>query len=141
MAAIADIVIADGEATPVNHTFKPIYVRNEDGAQVAFYRESMTGVPVDAQPTLKLTQKKLPKGGVYRLSARVEVPVMESVSGQNSAGYTAAPKVAYTVTAEAVIYSPERSTAQQRKNDRALLWNLLANSACISLLDDVISPT
>lgn len=151
MSAIANITAYDGEATPVAHTLKPIFVRREDdGSQVALYRETVSGVPLEAQPTLRLTQKALPSG-VHRFSARVEIPVMESVSGQNSAGYTAAPKVAYTVTGEAVVYSPVRATPQQRKNARHLLINLLAGLTTSSgpyssgptaeLVDDGVSPT
>lgn len=140
MGAIATIAINDGENPPVSHSFLPVYVRNEDGAQVAFYRESLADVPLDAQPTLKLTQKRMPSG-VYRFSGRIEIPVMESVSGQNSAGYTAAPKVAYKVTAEIVVYSPERSTPQQRRNSRYLIWNLLTQAPMTDMIETGVSPT
>lgn len=151
MADIANLVAYDGEATPVAHTLKPIYVRREDdGSQVALYRETVAGVPLEAQPSVRLTQRVLPSG-VHRFSVRFETPVMESVSGQNSAGYTAAPKVAYTVTGEAVIYSPARATPQQRKNLRHLLLNALAGSVVTGgpystgpvadLFDDGVSPT
>lgn len=151
MSAIANVVVYDGEATQVAHTFKPIYVRNENGAQVAFYREAIAGVPLDAQPTLTLSQKPLPSG-VTRLSARIAIPVMESVSGQNSAGYTAAPKVAYVTTGEVVLYAPSRSTPQQRRNLRYMLNYILFgytsaggvtfNSGPVTeLFEDVVSPT
>lgn len=150
MGAIANITAYDGEATPVQHLFKPIYVRNENGKQVAFYRESITGVPLDAQPTLRLIQETL-KSGVTKLVTRVSIPVMESVNGQNSAGYTAAPMVAYTVEGDLTVFSPARATAQQRKNIRYLMVALLAavttaqgafaSGPVGDLVDDAISPT
>lgn len=152
MSAIANVVAFDGEAVPVSHTFKPVFVRNENGKQVATYRESVNGVPLEAQPLLTLTQETL-KSGVSKLTARLSMGVMESVSGQNAAGYTAPPKVAYTVQGECVIFAPGRSTPQQRKTLRYLLTNVLTgnvNTVASSswntgpvpeLIDDVVSPT
>lgn len=154
MASIADITVYDGESTPVAHVFKAIHTRmDKNGAQEALYRESLPGVPLEAQPTLKLTNALLPSG-VRRLAARVEVPVMESVSGQNAAGYTAAPKVAFVETAEYVDYVHPRSTASGRRNIRYMFQNFFRNLNVASggahaytggpvneLLDDVISPT
>lgn len=151
MSAIADIVVYDGEATPVSHTFKAVHVRmTKDNVQEAFYRESISGIPLEAQPTLRLTSALLPSG-IRRLACRIEIPVMESVAGNNAAGYTAAPKVAYTVTAEYVTYTPSRATSMQRRNLRHMVQNLFRNIQTTSgpytggpvneLMDEVISPT
>lgn len=150
MSSIADLIAFDGESTPVGHTFKPIYVRNEDGKQVGLYREATVGVPLEAQSTVQLSQENL-KSGVHKFVMRITLPVMESVSGQNSAGYTAPPKVAYTVTGEVVMFAPPRSTPQQRRNLRHLLINALygsvvaaavnTNGPSADLFDNGISPT
>lgn len=150
MAGIADLVAYDGEAAPLAHTFKPIFVRNENGKQVALYREAVSGVPLEAQPTYQLSQEVL-KSGVHKFVARVTLPVMESVSGNNAAGYTAPPKVAYTVTGEFTLFAPIRSTPLQRRNIRHLAFNVLygsvaANGPNVSgpaadLFDNGISPT
>lgn len=151
MGAIANLVAYDGEATPLAHTFTPVFVRNENGKQVALYRESVSGVPYDASPTVTLSQERLAKSKLTKLTARVAIPVMESVSGQNASGYTAPPAVAYTVTGEFVMFVPGRSTTTQRKNMRYLMLNLLHGTAgptttsvtgpIPELIDSVVSPT
>lgn len=154
MASIADITVYDGESTPVAHVFKAIHTRmDKNGVQEAFYRESIAGLPLDAQPTLKLSNALLPSG-VRRMAVRIEVPVMESVNGQNSAGYTAAPKVAFVETAEYVSYAHPRSTAQGRRNLRYMVQNFFRNLSVASgpalaytggpvneLIDEAINPT
>lgn len=150
MSSIADVVAYDGESTPLAHTYKPIYVRNEDGKQVAFYREVISGVPLEALPTLEFSQEKL-KSGITKLAARATLPVMESVNGANAAGYTAPPAVAYRVTMETTLWAPARSTRQERRNVRHLLTRAMlgvitsagpyTSGPGSELFDDAISPT
>jgi hypothetical protein len=52
---------------------------------------------------------------------------MESVSGQNAAGYTAAPKVAFVDRNEWVSYAHPRSTVSSRRLARQLLVNFAGN--------------
>jgi len=49
---------------------------------------------------------------------------MEAVSGQNSSGYTAPPKVAYVDTHEEVGYFHERSVVNGRRLARQLSLNI-----------------
>jgi len=153
MGSIAQVQASDGEDTAVLHTFNPIFVRNEGGKQVAFYRQDVSGVPLEAQPTLTVSQETL-RSGLPKYSVRLVTPVMEAVNGQNAAGYTAPPKVAYSVTSEFVTYGPPRSTKQQRKNSRMMLaaimlgvdtaWSagILDNvGPAVELIDSGVSPT
>lgn len=126
MSQIANITVFDGAATPVTHTLVPIQVTRNGNKVEASWRENLTSVPIYAQITAKI-QMEVMKSGVTRCSARVEVPVMESISGQNAAGYTAAPKVAYVDTMEAVGFFHERSTIAGKRLVRQLLTNLLGN--------------
>lgn len=128
MSAQANIVAFDGATTPVSHTIFPIGVESISGSgeQIAMWREQNTVLPVYAQIRVKTSQKKQ-KNGTYRVATVVEVPVMESVSGQNSSGYTAAPKVAYTNTFQLVGYYHERSTIADRRLIRQLALNIGGN--------------
>lgn len=123
MATIANLVAFDGAATPVSHTFVPVSVTRENGTVSALWREQTASLPVYAQATVLAKSQRLPSG-VYRVSIRVEVPVMEAVTNQNAAGYTAAPKVAYVNTVENVSYFHERSTITERRLARMLIVNL-----------------
>lgn len=127
MAAQANITVYDGAATPVAHTLVGEGIsRLADGSLVAVWKESLAGVPDYAQVRVTATKKKL-KSGVFVVSARVEVPVMESISGQNSSGYTAAPKVAYVDTVELRGYFHERSIVTGRRLVRQIAVNLGGN--------------
>lgn len=127
MSAQANIVAFDGASTPVTHTFTGAgtVVDVNDGF-VADWREIVATVPTYAQLRVKTTQKQL-KSGIWRVSMTVAVPVMEAIAGQNASGYTAAPKVAYTNTMQAVGYFDERATTAERRLARQLLVNMLNN--------------
>lgn len=151
MSAAANIAVYDGASTPVLHTLIPVSsAKSENGEIVADWREGLTSVPDYAQVRLRTTSKKS-KTGVWRVSIQVEVPVMESISGQNSAGYTAAPKVAYTNTVQMVAFFHERSTIAERRLARQILANIgnnyttsvaAATSGVASeLLDSLISAS
>lgn len=123
MTAIANVVAFDGAATPVSHTLLPIDVTRENGVVTANWRENLASVPVYAQ--IRLTQKlERLKSGVYKSEQRTVVPVMETVSGQNAAGYTAAPKVAYENTTILTGLFHERSDSNGRRLVRQLGLNI-----------------
>lgn len=127
MSAQANITVFDGAAAPVTHTFTPAGVA-KDAAEgmVAEWREILAAVPTYAQARIRTSQKQQ-KNGVWRVAITVQVPVMESISGQNAAGYTAAPKVAYVNSASAVGYFHERATTAERRLVKQILANLLNN--------------
>lgn len=126
MSAIANITVFDGQATPVSHTFVAESVSRDKNTVTATYKEAVIGVPDYAQGRITVKRTNL-GSGVKRTSVRVEMPVMESVSGVNAAGYTAAPKVAYVDTMEAVGLFHERSLIAGRRSVRQLVANLLGN--------------
>lgn len=131
MSQQANIVAFDGAATPVAHTFVPIGAASDtkSGELVAQWRESLTTVPDYALIRVKTSKVRNAKSGVYRVATVVEIPVMESVSGQNAAGYTAAPKVAYVNTVQVVGYFHERATIAEKRLARQLAVNIAGSVA------------
>jgi len=151
MSQLANITAFDGAATPVTHTLIGESVtRDPDGSIIASYKESLSGVPDYAQIRCTLKKKRLPTG-VFRVATRVEVPVMESIAGQNSSGYTAPPKVAYVDTTEVVGYYHERSLVTGRRLSRQLAINIAGSIATSvapvttgpvpELIDQLLMPT
>jgi len=126
MSQIANITVFDGAATPVSHTLVAISVTREKDTVEALWRENLASVPVYAQITCTMKLTRL-KSGVYRVESKVEVPVMESISGQNSAGYTAAPKIAYVNTVNTIGLFHERSDANGRRLVRQMAINIDGN--------------
>lgn len=138
MASIANIVAFDGAATPVSHTFLAASVTKTGTDNIATYKEAIATVPDEAQARVTIKHSKL-GSGVMRQSVRVELPVMESISGVNGSGYTAAPKVAYVDTCEVISYASARSTINGRRTARQLALNV-AGSVGTSVLPVVTGP-
>lgn len=129
MAQISAVTVFDGASTPVQHVLTPVSVgRDASGTVTATYREQISTLPAEAQIRMELKQRLL-KSGVIETRTRVVVPVMESISGQNASGYTAAPKVAYEDTEEWVSYAHPRSTIAGRRLAKQLLTNIANNVA------------
>lgn len=127
MGQQSNISVYDGASTPVLHVLVGEGIeRLPDGSLKATWKESLAGVPDYAQIRYSQTKKKLPSG-VWRIAGRVEVPVMEAVSGANLSGYTAPPKVAFIDTYESVEYASERSVIAGRRLARQISLNLQGN--------------
>jgi hypothetical protein len=122
MSQMTSLVIYDGAATPVIHTLIPVSVTKESGKITALLREDLSGVPMNAQVSLTMTLQKLPSG-VFKAEERYVIPTMESIGGQNAAGYTAAPKVAFEDTIVVTGFFHERSTTDSRRRVRQLAVN------------------
>lgn len=131
MSAQANIVAFDGAATPTIHTLSAIGVSKVGDVIEATWREISASLPIIASIRAALRQRLL-KGGVDQESFSVTVPVMESVSGVNSSGYTAAAKVAYENTVVITGYFHERATPAERKLIRQLAVNI-ANGVTTSV--------
>lgn len=128
MAQIANIAVYDGASTPVLHTLLPVSVSKteQDDGIVARWREGIAALPIEAQVRAECRQKVL-RSGVIETRYRVVVPVMESISGQNAAGYTAAPRVAFEDTEEWVSYAHPRSTVTSKRLAKQILTNISNN--------------
>lgn len=153
MSNIANIVVYDGAATPVAHTLVPVEVVKDSktGIITALWREQIAALPTYAQITATARLSKNPKSGVWNVDFRVQVPIMESVSGQNAAGYTAAPKVAYVDTSGFYGHYHERGTIAGRRLSRQIAVNIgnnvVTSVAAAStgvlpeLFDNLVMPT
>lgn len=150
MANIADIIVFDGAAVPVSHTLRAVSVTREKGKVVALWRESLPGVPVYAQIRCQMSLERT-NNGMYKTECRTVVPVMESVTGQNVAGYTAAPKVAYENQTVITGWFHERSDIAGRRLCRQTGINIGGNIATTvtpvatgplpELFDQLLAPT
>jgi hypothetical protein len=126
MSQQANITVFDGAATPVSHTLLQNGVKSDGTTAWAFWKEANSGLPDEAQIRYTQIAEKL-KSGVTKVTGRIEVPVMESISGQNAAGYTAPPKVAYVERLDVVGYYSPRSVETTRRLGEQMLINILNN--------------
>jgi len=127
MSAIADITVYDSAAlgvTPVSHVLKAVGASNKDGLAYAQWRENVANVPEYAQIVAEMWLSRS-KAGTRLPRLRVTIPIQEVVTGSNSAGYSAAPKVAHNVTIECSGFFSPRATTQDRMNAVGILTNIL----------------
>lgn len=141
MGIVANVVVNDGLATPVAHTFVPLgpdsqgvwwYEDQSPTTTVAFKRLSMSLVrPPIAKPQDNPNQR------FNRITVKFYDPVADNVTNSTVSGVLPAPSLAYVSTGEIVIRVPERSTLQNRKDMRAYLANIFANANLIDMVDNL----
>jgi len=142
--AIANIVLADAQATPANHTFVPL---GPDAEGVLWFEDPSTLSPIgngrisielkrpsnNVQPGQSSSQRTLrAKLGLHR-------PVLETL-GNNSLGLTPAPTVAYVPRVFVEFVLPERGNLQDRKDLRKMIYNLMNDTQVVSLVESLIKP-
>lgn len=132
MAQIANLVLADGQATPVNKTF----TAKRADALLAVWKDQTSGIAIGF-PSITMSLKDANQA--THVETRVSLPVLEVVSGSDG-GYTPSPKVAYTMLAKQQFVLPNRSTLQNRKDIRAFARNFLADTAAINAIENLEAP-
>lgn len=135
MAAQANIVINDGQAAPVAHTFT---ARGADPS-LASWAETALGQKI-GWPTITMSLRETAgDAGKCQVEIRIGLPSLEVISGSDG-GYTPSPKVAYTEWFVGSFTLPNRATLADRKNILAFAKNALANAAVTSLVQDLERP-
>lgn len=117
MPAIANIAINDGKTTPVLHTFVP---QTTDGSLGKLINRASAAI-IDGQEQLWI-EYQAPKtpNAAHRYSVKLVRPVVQAVDGVD--------QVVYKSTTNLTFNFSSRSTAAERKDEVALLGNLLANT-------------
>lgn len=141
MAARAPIVVNDGKATPVAHTFKPTNVVDD----VNFYADQSGGIaagfPVIAvslrEPVAMRSNGASTNDRNYRCTVKIDVPVLEVTSASTGTGIQPAPTRAYTCVFRGEFILPERSTLQDRKDLLAYVKNTLAHAVPTAMIQDL----
>jgi len=137
MTAIAAIVINDGVATPVAHTFAPVTATDRNG--VAQWADRSGGIAVGF-PVLtfssRLPSKAAGPNRAYKVTAKVVLPVLDITSPSTGTGVQPAPSVGYSLIGTCEFSLPERSTLAQRKDLLAFVKNYLANAVVTAGVQD-----
>lgn len=141
IAARSNIVINDGQATPVSHTFNPNSGDgNVPGVSIIGYEDRVGGIQVGFPLIQISTRKPLGKIRNHKVTVTVKVPTLETVSNSTVSGIAPAPTVAYDVLAKVEFTMPERSSVAARKDALAYVKNLLAHAVMTSAVQDLESP-
>lgn len=120
MPAMTNLLVKDDAGTPNEFTLQPI-----TDTPSPFWRSNVASVPLEGQVRLTASTEKLKSGG-YKVTAKLEVPTMETLGASGtSAGYVAPPKVAYVTTGIFTMFCDRRSTTADRVNTLRMTVGLL----------------
>lgn len=140
MAQVAQIVLADAQATPVNHTFIPL---GPDANNVWWFEDQVATAPSPLGYNRLSVSLVRPTGmsvgtssqdRLARVKMSIHLPVLETL-GNNSAGIVPAPTVAYIPRLNIEYILPERSTLQNRKDLRKFALGLLADVQVVAAVE------
>lgn len=136
MPAIKNIVINDGLATPVAHTFAPAKTQ----ADYAQLEDRSSGIYIGYNKLVFKLDRPSGNSNVanrnVKLAVRVETPKMETLSNNSAAGIAPAPTVSYRPWVEVNGCFPERSSKQDRKDLRVYLIGVLQSVEGIAAFED-----
>lgn len=134
MTTFANIVLNDGQGTPVAHTFAPVKI---DSKGVSWHADRSGGIPL-GYPTLSLSVKEPTKTSRnFRLFAKIVSPTLEVTSPSTASGIQPAPTLAYNLTANLEFIMHERASLQERKNLNAYAKNFLAHATWTAAVENL----
>ena len=117
MAARGPIIINDGQAAPVAHTFNPNSGDgNVPGVSLIEYEDRSGGISVGFPVITISTRKATKQNKNHKLTVTVKLPVLETLSGSTLAGIVASPTKAFDLVHREEFNIPERATTGDRKN-------------------------
>lgn len=111
MAAMTNLLVKDDAATIKEWTLVPV-----TDTPFPQWRANDAALPLEAQPRYSEVVEVL-KSGDYKITAKLELPVLETLGASGTAlGYVAAPKVAYVTTVITTMFASKRSSIADRAN-------------------------
>lgn len=124
MPAMTNFLVKDDAATPKEWTLVPV-----TDNPAPFWRAADASIPIDGQPRFTEQVEKL-KNGNYKVTAKLELPVMETLGASGtSAGYVAPPKVAYVIPIIFTMFVDKRSTIADRANAYRMMVGILQGAS------------
>lgn len=144
MPTVANIVLANGEATPVNHTFVPMGRDADGGFLFEDQSPRVASTSPLGWPRIRVTTQRVTEVGpranaaglINRVTVTISLPQLETL-GTSDTGLTPPPTVAYIDRVKTEFMLPARDTVADRKDALAYAKNVLGNANIISLVHDL----
>lgn len=144
MAAIANIVLNDAQATPVAHTFSFGSIENSKNSGSVMFEDRVAGIYIGYNKLTLAVHRPTGDGKTanrnLKLGIKIETPKLETVSNNTISGIAPAPTVSYRPVAQLVVTLPERSQLQDRKDLRKYLLEVLANTFVVDMFEKFELP-
>lgn len=136
-----NIVLADAQVAPVNHTFKPIgldakgvfwFVDQSQANAIGYWKISVEIThPANAQSGQSSANR------TYRYRLGLHEPVLEVPGDSSASGLMPAPTVAYIPRSFTEYVMPERSSEQNRKDLRKMTAGLSNDAQITSVIESL----
>ncbi len=143
MTLAVNIVLADAQATPVNHTFIPL---GPDSNGVFWFEDQSQSTPIGYwKISVDMKRPKVASVGessakrVVRIKVGLHQPVLENVTNSTVSGVAPAPTVSYVPRTFCEYILPERAALLDRQNARKMSANLLANAQIVGIVETLAS--
>lgn len=142
--AASNIVLADAQGTPVNHTFVPL---GPDKDGVFWFEDQSQASPIGYW-RISYQLKRPPVGAAgqnsnqrtYRAAIGLHEPILENVTNNTVSGIAPAPTVSYVPRSFVEYVLPERASLQNRKDLRKMCYNLQNETQLIALVENLVTP-
>jgi hypothetical protein len=135
----SNIVLADAQGTPVNHTFVPVG-RDKNGVYW-FEDQSQANAIGFWKISIELAKPPVPQaqqsssGRTIRAKIGLHEPILETVSNNTVSGIAPAPTISYVPRSFHDFVMPERASLQNRKDLRKMAASLLADSQVTAVIE------
>ena len=145
MAVAANIVLADAQATPVNHTFVPVGRDPKDSQTYIWEDQSQANAVGYWRITAKMVKPAAAKQGensayrVNRVIVTLSEPVLEVLSNSTVSGILPAPVIAYIPRSSTEYILHERTSKEQRQSLRKMNYNLQNNAQVVDMVENLIN--
>ncbi len=143
MALATNIVLADAQGTPVNHTFIPL---GPDLKGVFWFEDQSQSSPIGYwKISVEMKRPQVASVGensskrVVRIKVGLHQPVLENVTNSTVSGVAPAPTVSYVPRTFCEYILPERAALIDRQNARKMSANLLANAQVVGIVETLAS--
>jgi hypothetical protein len=142
--AASNIVLADAQGTPVNHTFVPL---GPDRDGIFWFEDQSQASPIGYwRISYQLKRPVVGAAGqnsnqrTYRAAIGLHEPILENVTNATINGIAPAPTVSYVPRGFVEYVMPERSSLQNRKDLRKMCYNLQNETQLIALVETLVTP-
>jgi hypothetical protein len=136
MAAVAPIVINDGAATPVSHTFNPA----RQSGDLFEWHDRSAGVAAGFRKIAVTTRYGQPSNAGQRITLKVSVPTLAVTAPTNGSGVQPNPTAAYTTLATIEFMVPNAADAAARADILAYVKNLMATTFVANMVNNLDAP-
>lgn len=141
MAAAANIVLNDAQATPVAHTFVPL---GPDENGVWWFEDQSAASPigynkisVSLSRPLSGAQGDSAEKRMARCKIVIHTPKLENVTNSTVSGISPAPTLSYVMRSTVEFILPEKGNLQDRKDIRKYLQFLLADTTVVNAVESL----